>query len=306
MGGDSIQALEFLDELNKESPHPLTLAEFIQRDTPEALYQFITMDRVAPRLHVTGKSQAQMVLLHPIGGDLLAYSDMLKTLDSRVIVIQVQDPMLSGQPQSDDTLIERAKAYSRQIIPQLQDDCPLILAGWSFGALLAYQMALMPELKDRSPRLVMIDPPAASAWQTPPTGDSQLHAFAQELNYKLNDITPQQVQLLMMGKNTDTLKLSPYTQNYVGNLLQAFRRNLTCLRSFKPDVCQDIQISLIYASQSQEAMHFWQAHLKSAEYLCIQGNHYSILNGSTGEILFSAINRIISVAINEWSNASGM
>lgn len=306
MGGDSIQALEFLDELNKASPRPLTLAEFMQRDTPEALYQFITMDRVAPMLHVTGKSQAQMVLLHPIGGDLLAYSDMLKTLDSRIIVIQVQDPMLSGQPQPDDTLIERAKAYSRQIIPQLQDDCPLILAGWSFGALLAYQIALMPELKDRSPRLVMIDPPAASAWQTPPTDDSQLHAFAQELNYKLNDITPQQVQLLMMGKNTDTLKLSPYTQNYVGNLLQAFRRNLTCLRSFKPDVCQDIQISLIYASQSQEAMHFWQAHLKSAEYLCIEGDHYSILNGSTGEILFSAIKRIISVAINEWSNASDM
>lgn len=44
MGGNSIQALDLLDELNTKSPHPFTLAEFMQLDTPEAFYRFITDD----------------------------------------------------------------------------------------------------------------------------------------------------------------------------------------------------------------------------------------------------------------------
>ncbi|WP_119712585.1 acyl carrier protein [Arsenophonus endosymbiont of Aleurodicus floccissimus] len=48
MGGDSIQALDLLDELNTKSPSPFTLAEFMQLDTPEALYRFITEIRLPP------------------------------------------------------------------------------------------------------------------------------------------------------------------------------------------------------------------------------------------------------------------
>ncbi|HGJ5860485.1 MAG TPA: thioesterase domain-containing protein [Arsenophonus nasoniae] len=298
MGGDSIQALELLDELNNKSPRPLTLAEFMQLDTPEALYRFIE-DMAKPAQQVNKVELAQIVLLHPIGGDLLAYREMLKMLDSRIGVIQIQDPMLGGQILTEDTLVERAAVYCHQVLPQLKDNCPLIIMGWSFGALLAYQMAAMSELQSKKPVLVMLDPPAANAWQTPPTDDSQLHGFAKELNYKLQDITLPQVKLLMMGEDSDELDLSPFTQNYVGNLLQAFRRNLTCLRSFIPSCPPRVVTYLIYASQSQQAMQFWRQQLKTAECICIEGNHYSILNSNNGKQLFSQLNRIIANVIND-------
>lgn len=298
MGGDSIQALELLDELNNKSPRPLTLAEFMQLDTPEALYRFIE-DMAKPAQQVNKVELAQIVLLHPIGGDLLAYREMLKMLDSRIGVIQIQDPMLGGQILTEDTLVERAAVYCHQVLPQLKDNCPLIIMGWSFGALLAYQMAAMSELQSKKPVLVMLDPPAANAWQTPPTDDSQLHGFAKELNYKLQDITLPQVKLLMMGEDSDELDISPFTQNYVGNLLQAFRRNLTCLRSFIPSCPPRVVTYLIYASQSQQAMQFWRQQLKTAECICIEGNHYSILNSNNGKQLFSQLNRIIANVIND-------
>ncbi|WP_310513285.1 thioesterase domain-containing protein [Arsenophonus sp.] len=300
MGGDSIQALDLLDELNTKSPRPFTLAEFMQLDTPEALYRFITDDTATakPSQQISKMAVAQMVLLHPIGGDLLAYREMLKMLDSRVSVIQIQDPMLDGQVLAEDTLVERAAVYCRQVLPQLKDNCPLIVVGWSFGALLAYQMVAMSELQSKKPVLIMIDPPAAYSWQTPPTDDSQLHGFAKELNYKLHDITLPQVKLLMMGKASEGLDLPPFTRNYVANLLQAFRRNLTCLRSFIPGCPPQVMTYLLYASQSQQAMQFWRQQLKTAECICIEGNHYSILNSNNGKELFSQLNRIIAIVIN--------
>lgn len=121
----------------------------MQLDTPEALYRFIE-DMAKPAQQVNKVELAQIVLLHPIGGDLLAYREMLKMLDSRIGVIQIQDPMLGGQILTEDTLIERAAVYCHQVLPQLKDNCPLIIMGWSFGALLAYQMAAMSELQSKN------------------------------------------------------------------------------------------------------------------------------------------------------------
>ncbi|QLK88024.1 hypothetical protein E3U36_07905 [Arsenophonus endosymbiont of Aphis craccivora] len=55
---------------------------------------------------------------------------------------------------------------------------------------------------------------------------------------------------------------------------------------------------LLYASQSQKAMQFWRQQLKTAECICIEGNHYSILNSNNGKELFSQLNRIIAIVIN--------
>ncbi|CAI1519821.1 Surfactin synthase subunit 1 [Serratia quinivorans] len=296
-GGDSIQALELLDALNQQALQAVTLSAFMQQDTPEALYRYMTSqvpDSVSCVQQVRKGDLAQVVLLHPIGGDLLAYREILNKLDSRIGIIQIQDPMLCGQLLPDDSLSERAQLYCDQILPLLKDGCPLILMGWSFGALLAYQMAGIPKLQHTA-HLVMIDPPAACAWQEVPTDDSQLYAFAQELNYKLSDITPQQVKHLMTGKTVDELKLSPSTQDYVRQLLRAFRRNLTSLGTFIPMACPDVAVSLIYASQSQQAMQFWREQLKTDECIGIEGDHYSILSSEEGERLSRYLNKIISI-----------
>lgn len=79
-----------------------------------------------------GSTAPSVFLFHPAGGSSVVYQPLMRRLPAEVPVYGVE--RLEG------TLTERAAAYLDEI-EQYSDGRPVILGGWSFGGVLAYEVA---------------------------------------------------------------------------------------------------------------------------------------------------------------------
>lgn len=97
-------------------------------------------------------------LIHPIGGDIYFYRDLVKALPSEYPVYAIRSPMLTTEVQYR-SLEEMANTYLEIIEPYLGGITP-VLAGSSFGGIVAYEMAMRyKEKHDVSLPVAMIDSP---------------------------------------------------------------------------------------------------------------------------------------------------
>lgn len=158
LGGDSFLALELREELTTEFGDTVPDRVFFEQSTVAG------MAREAKRMiedptagtadtlvrMKTGPEEAPLVFLHPVGGELFCYRDLVHELESRSFkpaVYGLRAPGLVGDaadPEGIEDMAERiATALTDDIAP---DRCRI--AGWSFGGLLAYELGARLEAKN--------------------------------------------------------------------------------------------------------------------------------------------------------------
>ncbi|PLB54055.1 putative nonribosomal peptide synthase, partial [Aspergillus steynii IBT 23096] len=147
LGGDSIRAISLLALLRREGLQ-LNMADFRPSATIKAQAARMRQESRhgdAPRyMQVVARpdSQATMVWIHPGFGQSSVFEGMVPALDPRFNVVLVSDPFF-GTPECPQTLRDWAAHYLQDLEPQLTRGQPLVLAGYSFGGLLAIEMATL-------------------------------------------------------------------------------------------------------------------------------------------------------------------
>ncbi|WP_063036148.1 type I polyketide synthase [Nocardia grenadensis] len=145
VGGDSVNAIRMLNRLRDELGLVVTPREFLADPTlaavasvarPEAPRPPVPRDCLVPLRDGIGRP---LFLIHPTGGNVLCYLDLVRTLDIRGPVIGVQDPELAGAP-GPETIAEMAQVYEA-VIRAEQPVGPYRIGGWSMGGILAHEVA---------------------------------------------------------------------------------------------------------------------------------------------------------------------
>ena len=146
-GGDSLRAVRLMARVQRhfalelplstliESPTVVEMAESLRRaglraESPLA----IALNRPQRR----ASAQPPLFCVHPIGGNVLCYVPLARRLDRPCYGLQARG--LDGRSQPHTTLIEMASAYAGEILT-LQPSGAVHLAGWSFGGLVAVEVA---------------------------------------------------------------------------------------------------------------------------------------------------------------------
>ncbi|WFQ80453.1 amino acid adenylation domain-containing protein [Xenorhabdus sp. SF857] len=152
LGGDSLAAVRLMVQINQtvNRQYPLSLlqtydtvhslAEFIEHQ-PENICQGVVLNKGNIEQATVEEStieQATLFIVHPIGGHLLGYRHLAANFDALRLI------GLAFAPESMNTdkpsVVALATDYIRQI-RKFQPTGPYALAGWSFGGLVAYEMA---------------------------------------------------------------------------------------------------------------------------------------------------------------------
>ena len=132
-------------------------------------------DRVAPRGTLvelrpgTDRSAGPVVLFHPIGGGVFCYAELARLLDGpRAVLGIAADESRGGLATVEET------ARDHLALLAAAGHRPAVLAGWSFGGLLAYQAArTLAATGGTPPPVVLIDsmswPDEVPAWGAPET-----------------------------------------------------------------------------------------------------------------------------------------
>lgn len=147
IGGDSLLATWVVAELEQEFGIELGLSVFLDDSTVRGLATGLETDgmRVGHRTRSSklvtlrpGPSARSLYLVHPLGGELLGYRELVRA--SRAPFRLVGISWTGEPPATGSTLEDIAQTHVEQLL-SVQPEGPYLLAGWSFGGVLANEMA---------------------------------------------------------------------------------------------------------------------------------------------------------------------
>ena len=303
-GGHSLLAVEFLDELNNKFNINITLSEFISNDSQSKLVEFIEQSnnskscliKLANNDTENGKV---LFLIHPIGGDLLAYSTLAKQLTAFDQVYGIQDPRLISKSSTAITITDKAKYYL-DLIDKNSNLKHYHLGGWSFGGFLAYHMHYLLAQRGTSGSLFMIDP-------APPNIASQLTRKNINQEYLIKEIARQcnsyneieLKKLLMPSPNQETKINANIAQiNYLNLLKDVYLQNYQTLKNYSPPSEKLSVKTMIYTASQNEVWSKkinWDKYFNKKQIIhhALEADHYSIMEKHNISTISQSINKFL-------------
>jgi acetoacetyl-CoA synthetase len=144
LGGDSILAIELMAEIEKAFGQDLPMTTVYDAPTVTALAQVIAeQSRPVASCLVLLKPGAQMgplFIAHGLGGSVMELRQVANAIDTDRAVYGIEARGLDGNAEPFDSIENMARFYV-EAIRRVQPNGPYLLAGFSFGGLVALEMA---------------------------------------------------------------------------------------------------------------------------------------------------------------------
>ena len=151
-GGDSLAAIELLTRLEERTGHRVTVGEFVLHPTRLKLVDLMTGhsdrrdDTVVPIesewVPISASPHGRpFVCFHPGGGHVFCYRQLARELGDEWSVYGLQAGGLNGRTEPQRSIGRLADRYA-EIVERRLNGRSVSLCGWSYGGLVAYEVAL--------------------------------------------------------------------------------------------------------------------------------------------------------------------
>ena len=145
LGGDSLSAANLFVEIQKTLGKNLPLATLFEKPTIEKLAEALSQDGWKPDWSPIVAVQPQgshppFFCVHGGFGGILFYGELARCLGTEQPLYGLQAEGLDGRPINHSTIPSMAAYYVRQM-RQVQPQGPYFLGGYSFGGVVAFEMA---------------------------------------------------------------------------------------------------------------------------------------------------------------------
>jgi len=222
-------------------------------------------------------------LIHPIGGGVQCYGALAERLPSGHAVYGIHAYGGRFGAASRVTIESLAEAYVEAIARLRNQDEPLLLGGWSFGGVVAFEMAR--QIIDANGKIGLVGLIDSHLPRRLPTGqtvdEDQVRKFFQV--HQRGDVA-----LSLQGNDARGDDPPPF-------ILQAFERHLRALHEYRPRPI-DARIGFFTASERKEDMEEWEAPwaelaLGGCDRAELPGDHFSLLNDTNVDLVAAQLVR---------------
>ncbi|MGE6762156.1 non-ribosomal peptide synthetase, partial [Corallococcus interemptor] len=180
LGGHSLLAVRMVAVVRERLGQTIPLSVLFQQPTVEQLAQVLRDDSQAwtplVPLERGEPNQRPLFLVHPGGGNVLAYSELARRLGPSLPVYGLQSRGLDGRPVAE-SVEEMAELYI-EAIRTVQPHGPYQLGGWSLGGVIAYEMARRLRAAGEAVDLLALIDAHVYGLTKPSKADTQLDAEA--------------------------------------------------------------------------------------------------------------------------------
>ncbi|MDH5377782.1 MAG: amino acid adenylation domain-containing protein, partial [Gammaproteobacteria bacterium] len=272
-GGSSFLAVRLVATIKKKFGVELPIAKLLQVNTIEELAQYIdqqhnssTKNRATSIVEFSKvDGSIPLVLIHPVGGGVLCYSEIarkLRPLGQTIIGLQSLGVF---DPDADLSIEEIARNYSKEILSFGVSDC-VDLGGWSMGGVLAAELAR--QLGDegvRTRNLLFIDSPLPIRREAPSSNDSLQWFFRDSCGGKIVDREKTET-----GEDTTDYSADKLLNAYVSQGLLPAETQWSQLEPYYLSFCQNLK-----ALSAHEAKPVIAEHCISIKASILPGGIYS-------------------------------
>jgi thioesterase domain-containing protein/acyl carrier protein len=164
LDGDSLLAVQIFGKIEKQFGQKLPLATIIHAETIEEVAAIITK-QIAGKEQVSWSSlvkiqpngaKSPLFLMHPLGGEIIIYRKLSTYLGFEQPIYGLQPVGLDGN--TPYTKVEDMAAHYIQDIQTIQPHGPYLLGGYSFGGIIALEIAQqLLKLGEEIAFLLMLD-----------------------------------------------------------------------------------------------------------------------------------------------------
>ncbi|WP_280454064.1 non-ribosomal peptide synthetase [Nocardia brasiliensis] len=287
LGADSLTMLDLLDTIKQQFGVELELARLSHRVCLDEIVSHLAEaagaagpEDVVLDVWQEGDGRDVVCLVHPVGGDIQAYRELVSALAPQVTVCLIADPALQQDTAPSWTVTERARHYYAALRTRFPaEEWRWQLAGWSFGAWVAIGMAAEAEAAGQpARRLHLIDPP-------PPGAGALVRVYNQA---RLDDV---------FARELDTAGVAAATA-YAERLARCCRANLNSMVEHRLPRLTDTPSELWLAEQSATGgpsstvrQQDWSDHLvASTRSHRVETTHYGIVRTPHAHVIAEAIN----------------
>ncbi len=329
LGGHSLSALRLRYEIQTTFKYELSLNALFQSPTIEHIAQQIRSSESALRwsplvaLRSTG-SRPPFYCVHPGGGSVLGYLDLVRALDSDQPFYGLQSPGLEGESEVYTSIEDMASRYIQEI-RGLQPEGPYFLGGWSLGGVVAFEMARqLKELGQQVALLALIDSyaPANDQDLSRLENDSELIGMflrdfrgrhGKEMTESYDDLQGKDIDWLLQHLLSEAKSLGVLPPDAgmeeIRRLLNVFRANMNALKNYRPKPYFD-RLTLFRAETSSRNLladntSGWEALTDCPiEVHIIPGNHYSMVARPNVQTLVEKLDLCLREAQKLYANSS--
>ncbi|MDQ0215109.1 amino acid adenylation domain-containing protein [Oikeobacillus pervagus] len=151
LGGHSLLAMKLINLINKHFSVTLPVSTLFEYPTIEGIaYKLSHINNIHNGVvHLYSNHKKNKIwFIHPAGGQLWCYNDIAKDLKESFDIYGIESAPISNENmQFDDNLLSMAESYALKIM-NIQSEGPIYLVGYSFGGVLAYEIAKILQEKD--------------------------------------------------------------------------------------------------------------------------------------------------------------
>jgi thioesterase domain-containing protein len=197
-------------------------------------------------LHAGGSTPG-LFCVHPVSGSVVDYVALARALGGSRPIHALQAPGLDdgGEPRER---IEELAAYHRTQLRAIQPDGPYLLAGWSMGGMVAFELAR--QLEEQAEQVAMLA--VLDVW--PAGGDGSADAFGLHRSHDEQRLLDAFVRDLGMPPEAATLSMQEFWQLDEHERLEKLADESWLLHLLPPDVA---------ASDVRTRLQVFTAHLRA-------------------------------------------
>ncbi|MET0396761.1 MAG: amino acid adenylation domain-containing protein, partial [Longimicrobiaceae bacterium] len=318
LGGNSLLAVQLMSRLREATGVRLPVAALFKSPTVERLAEEVRggggeMPLIFPLRY--GGSRPPLFLVHPGGGNLMAYAPLVKRLDEDQPIYGLRSRGLEEGEKPNWSIEEMARDYLA-FIREVRPEGPYRLGGWSLGGVVAFEMARQLEAAgEEVESLVLID--SQVPWLDDPDrsipGDALriVQMFAMDLGFPA-DRLPTPDPEARGGREVAYLRQVLQTARATGMLPKAldlarmqqlygiFRINLQAMYEYRP-ASYGGRVTLLRAGRrdlmkrlfGRKANGWEQVVQGGLEVRTVPGTHYSMLREPHVETLAREVERAL-------------
>lgn len=161
LGGDSLQAMELTTGVKKRFGVEIEVSQLLAASTVRLLSKLVDSGAAEQTSCLVpiqpNGSRTPLFCIHPGGGNVVCYLPLADELGSDQPIFGIRAPGVEPNETPLDSVVEMASEYIR-LMKTVQPQGPYQVAGWSFGAIVSYEIASQLERSgDEVALLAVID-----------------------------------------------------------------------------------------------------------------------------------------------------